>query len=72
LLLFAVGARRVPLSTMGLLQYISPSMQFLIGIFVFGEVFTSARLVGFGIIWLALIVFSIENVYNRRLPERAP
>jgi len=72
LLLFAVGARRVPLSTMGLLQYISPSMQFLIGIFVFGEVFTSARLVGFAIIWLALIVFSIENYLSHRLPEKSP
>ena len=72
LLFFAVGARRVPLSTMGLLQYISPSMQFLIGIFVFGEVFTATRLAGFAIIWLALIVFSIENFLSRRLPAKSP
>jgi chloramphenicol-sensitive protein RarD len=72
LLFFAVGARRVPLSTMGLLQYISPTMQFLIGVFVFGEVFTSARLAGFAIIWLALIIFSIENLWNHRLAEKPP
>jgi chloramphenicol-sensitive protein RarD len=71
LLFFAAGARRVTLTTMGLLQYISPIMQFLIGIFVFGEAFTSARLFGFAIIWLALIIFSSENYLNHHLPERS-
>ena len=68
LLMFASGARRVPLSTMGLLQYITPTLQFIMGVFVFGEPFTQARLIGFSMIWLALIIFSIESfVFWRRM-----
>lgn len=66
LLLFATGARNVPLSTMGLLQYISPTIQFMCGVFVFGEHFTSTRLIGFAIIWVALIFFSAESFLVRR------
>jgi len=66
LLLFASGARRVPLSTVGLLQFIAPTLQFLSGVFLFGEPFTQARLVGFSLIWLALIVFTAENLLNWR------
>lgn len=60
LLLFAAGARRIPLSTMGLLQYISPSLQLLIGVFLYGEPF-GARALGFGLIWLALVLYSVEG-----------
>ena len=68
LLMFASGARRVPLSTMGLLQYITPTLQFILGVFVFGESFNQARLVGFSMIWLALIVFSVESfIYWRKV-----
>jgi len=66
LLLFASGARRAPLSTVGLLQFIAPTLQFLSGVFLFGEPFTQARLVGFSLIWLALIVFTAENLLNWR------
>jgi len=66
LLLFSAGVRLIPLSTMGLLQYISPSLQFLTGILLFGESFGLARGVGFGLVWLALIAFSVENYLNRR------
>lgn len=66
LLLFAAGARSVPLSTMGLLQFIAPTFQFLSGVFLFGEPFTQARLVGFSLIWLALILFTAENLLNWR------
>jgi chloramphenicol-sensitive protein RarD len=66
LLLFASGARQVPLSTLGLLQYIAPSLQFLTGIWLYGEPFTQARAIGFGIIWLALAIFSIEGFAARR------
>jgi len=66
LLLFAAGARLVPLSTMGILQYISPSLQFLSGIFLFGETFTPVKGVGFALIWLGLILYTIENLVNRR------
>jgi len=62
LLLFATGARQVPLSTLGLLQYFAPTIQFLIGILLYHEPFTQDRLIGFSIIWLALIFFSAESL----------
>lgn len=61
LLFFAAGAPKVPLSTIGLLQYIAPTIQFLIGVFIYREPFSSDQLIGFGIIWLALIIFSFES-----------
>ena len=66
LLLFATGAKSVPLSTLGLLQYISPTIQFLIGVFLFGEPFAPEQAVGFGIIWAALLIFSAESWLARR------
>ena len=54
LLLFGAGARRVPLSTMGLLQYIAPVFQFLRGILYFDEAMPPGRWAGFGMVWLAL------------------
>jgi len=61
LLLFAAGARRITLTTMGILQYISPSLQFAIGVWLFHEPFASARFVGFVLIWLALVIYSVEG-----------
>ena len=58
---FAYGVRRVPLSIVGLLQYIAPSLQLLIGVFVFGEAFGSARAVGFAGIWAALAIFAFDG-----------
>jgi chloramphenicol-sensitive protein RarD len=72
LLLFATGVRQVPLSTVGLLQYIAPTLQFLLGVLVFNEPFGPERVVGFSIIWLALIIFSAENLLNRRRPAPVP
>jgi chloramphenicol-sensitive protein RarD len=66
LLLFAKGARQVPMTTLGLLQYIAPTLQFLTGVFIYGEPVTTARLVGFGIIWTALAIYSIEGIRNMR------
>jgi chloramphenicol-sensitive protein RarD len=60
LLLFAMAARRLPLATLGLVQYLSPSIQLLLGIWVFHEPFSSARLLGFGCIWAALALVSAE------------
>jgi chloramphenicol-sensitive protein RarD len=60
LLLFTSAARRLPLSTIGFLQYLTPSMQFLIAVFVFDELFTPDRLVAFGFIWFGLVVFSLD------------
>lgn len=62
LLLFAYAARQVTLATVGILQYIAPTLQFLLGILVYGEAFTRARLVGYGAIWVALLVYSLEGL----------
>ena len=66
LLLFAAGARRLPLTTLGLLQYIGPTIQFAIGVWVFREPFTAIRLVGFGCIWLALLLYSADGWRSAR------
>jgi chloramphenicol-sensitive protein RarD len=61
LLLFAAGARRLSMTTLGLLQYIGPTIQIIVGVWAFGEHFTPARLVGFGFIWLALALYSFDG-----------
>jgi chloramphenicol-sensitive protein RarD len=66
LLLFAGGTRLVKLSTIGILQYINPTIQFFVGVIIFGEYFDLHRLAGFVLIWIALIVFSFETVQNYR------
>ncbi|MCL4802795.1 MAG: EamA family transporter RarD [Anaerolineae bacterium] len=66
LLLFAAGARRITLTSLGLLQYIAPTLQFLIGVLIFNEPFGISRLIGFGLIWLALIFYTVESLRYRR------
>jgi chloramphenicol-sensitive protein RarD len=66
LLLFATGARRIPLSALGLLQYISPTIQFLLGVWLFHEAFTAERLVGFVVIWSALALYAAEGLWQRK------
>ena len=63
LLLFAAGARRIPMSTLGLLQYIAPTIQLLLGVWLYDEPFGS-RLVGFGVIWSALALYSLEVLWQ--------
>jgi len=70
LLLFAAATRRVPLSTVGLLQYVTPLMQLSIGVFVYGEPMPPARLVGFAIVWLALAVFTVDSLRQARTNRR--
>jgi chloramphenicol-sensitive protein RarD len=68
LLLFGAAAQRINLSTLGLTQYIAPTCQFLIGVLIYHEPFSQDRLIGFAMIWLALIVFTSEGIaYRRRL-----
>lgn len=73
LVLFAYGVRRIPLSTVGLLQYLGPTLQLLTGIFVFHEPFTQTQLIGFGLIWSALAVYAGEGFWRsyRRRPALA-
>ncbi|MBA3251355.1 MAG: EamA family transporter RarD [Geodermatophilaceae bacterium] len=68
LLFFAAGAPRVPLSTMGLLQYLAPAMQFALGLTVFGEPMPPGRLIGFVLVWVALSVFTVDLLRHRRRP----
>jgi len=65
LLLFASGARQIPLSILGLLQYLAPTIQFLLGVLLFKEAFTADRLVGFALIWAALALFAGEGLLQR-------
>lgn len=61
LLLFASAAQRIPLRLLGVLQYLSPTLQFLLGVFLYKEPFSAVRLIGFSIVWVALIAFAIEG-----------
>ncbi len=62
LLLFGSAARRLPLSVVGMLQYIAPTMQFLIGVLVFGEHMPPARWFGFALVWVALVVLTVDGL----------
>ena len=66
LLLFAAGARRLPMATLGILQYISPSLQMLLGVWLYGEAFEPARAIGFYLIWLALVLYSVDSLWSSR------
>lgn len=65
LLCFASAARRIPLSAIGLMQYIGPSIQFMLGLFVYGEPFDAGKLVGFVIVWAALVIYAIDGLMPR-------
>jgi chloramphenicol-sensitive protein RarD len=70
LLLFAAAARRIPLSTVGLLQYLTPCMHLTIGVFVYGEPMPPVRLVGFALVWAALAVFTADSLRHARTGSR--
>jgi chloramphenicol-sensitive protein RarD len=64
LLLFAAGARRIRMSTLGLLQYLAPSLQLLLGVWLYGEPFGGKRLAGYAVIWSALALYSLEGAWR--------
>ncbi len=72
LLLFAAGARRVTMATLGLLQYLGPTLQFAIGLWIYHEPFSAGRAVGFALIWAALVIYSAESWRVLRRSRRAP
>lgn len=72
LLMFATGTRMIPLTTVGLLQYATPTFQFLLGVFLYREPFTLEQLVGFAIIWLALALFTVESFLSQRKAAPTP
>ena len=67
LLLFASAVRHVPLSAMGILQFFSPTMQFLVGVFWFREPFSRAQLAGFVLVWIAVALFTVDGLLTRRV-----
>ena len=70
LLFFTGAATRIPLTYLGLLQYLTPTVQFVLGVFVFGEPMPAARLAGFALIWTALAIFTGENLRHQRKLRR--
>lgn len=70
LLCFAAAARRIDLSLLGILQYIAPTLQFLLGVLVYGEPLTRTRIVGFIFIWIALFIFSAESLWFRFVTKK--
>jgi chloramphenicol-sensitive protein RarD len=68
LLLFATAVRLVPLSMMGILQFIAPTIAFLLGVLFFREPFSSAQLAGFTLVWCALILFAVDGMATRSRP----
>lgn len=66
LLLFATAVRTIPLSTVGLLQYLAPTGQLLIGVLVYNEAFTQVRMVGYSLIWSALVIFTFDGYFATR------
>ena len=63
LLFFASAAKKIPFYVLGFFQYIAPTLQFIIGVFVYSEPFDKSRLIGFSFVWFALIVFFVEGIY---------
>ncbi|MBB5954789.1 chloramphenicol-sensitive protein RarD [Saccharothrix tamanrassetensis] len=70
LMLFGAGARRVPLITMGMLQYLAPILQFAWGVFVKHEPMPPSRWFGFALVWVALAVFTVDALRSRRKPQQ--
>ena len=70
LLLFGAAARRVPLVTIGLLQFVTPVMQLLCGVLLLGETMQTSRWIGFGIVWIALLVLAFDSIQSVRTRRR--
>jgi chloramphenicol-sensitive protein RarD len=68
LLCFGQAARRLPLSTLGFLQYMAPTVQFLIAVFLFGETFPREKQISFALVWAALVVLTLDSVLRSRRP----
>lgn len=72
LLMFAAAANRVPLVGLGILQYVAPILQLACGVLIFHEPMPAARLAGFGLVWIALIIFTVDGIRGARAAARRP
>lgn len=70
LMAFGAAATRIPLSTLGILQYLTPVGQFLLGVTVFNEAMTQGQWIGFGLVWIALVLFSLDTFRATRARTR--
>lgn len=68
LILYAYGARHLPFTTLGILQYISPTLSFMLGVFVFHETFTFGRAISFTAVWTALAIYTVGSFRSRKIP----
>jgi chloramphenicol-sensitive protein RarD len=68
LLLFAGSANRIPLTALGILQYIAPILQLFCGLAIYHEPLPATRLFGFGLVWLALVIFTVDALRRARRP----
>jgi chloramphenicol-sensitive protein RarD len=66
LLFFAAGARRIPFATLGILQYVGPTLQLLIGVRLYAEPFDAHKLIAYSLVWIALAVFSLDGLWQWR------
>ncbi|WP_269532537.1 EamA family transporter RarD [Chitinimonas sp. BJYL2] len=71
LLLFAAGARRIPMTLLGLLQYIGPTLQMGLGVFLWHEPFSQTKFIGFALIWSALAIYTLEGLWFNRQQRAA-
>lgn len=70
LLLFGYAAQNIPLFLLGILQYTAPTLNLLIGVFIYGEEFPFSRMIGFLLVWGALVIFVAEGVVQRARQQR--
>ncbi|MDD3181165.1 MAG: EamA family transporter RarD [Opitutaceae bacterium] len=70
LILFAYGARRIRFTTLGLLQYLTPTIQFLFGLLLYHEAFDAARFRAYALIWCGLLLYSADSLWRQRRPQR--
>jgi chloramphenicol-sensitive protein RarD len=70
LLFFSSATTRLPLSTLGLLQYLAPTLQFLLGVLYFGETMSVGRWIGFGLVWIALVILTAYGLHRARVARR--
>jgi chloramphenicol-sensitive protein RarD len=72
LLMFASAAQRIPLTMIGIMHYITPTLQFLLGVLIYKEAFSVAQAFGFGVVWIGLIIFCIEGFISSRVVPAKP
>jgi chloramphenicol-sensitive protein RarD len=70
--MFAASARRVPFTLLGPMQYIVPTINFLLGVFVYHEPLAASQVIGFALVWVGLIIFTVDSVRAVRTAPPAP